>query len=1255
MKASTRASRLLALLLACVSALLILVSCGIGDVVKFEIKFMVGEEVYDTISTSGNEALQLPDNPTKDGYTFDGWYWDNNTWQTPFSATSFLNTPLTGDMKVYAKFTEIGSVVIDTLPVPNTAYKLFVDQSNASARCFLNGAVDTYYLGTTTDVSASVNVYVENADASGKYYLFCVYNGARQYINMVKNGTMYNAVYNNAPITAYSYDLERKTFIGSLDGNDLVLAANAENNYKRIGVRYLNENNFVAQLLLSTTPDTVIPEISANKATVKGIQDGAIGLYETTATVYGINERSFIIGDGTGYMLVFKSTGWTKDVALGDKLTVVGKTTVYGGSKQFNTDATYTKVGTEAVSYPTPTSPTSAELDAYSTASSIAPVYAKLRGLVEIDGAYYDLKIDGATVTGSLKYPDADLLAKITALNGKYAEVTGFITGTSGGGAFLEIMVIDMVESEDQSGGNEGGNTPGGDNPGGAPELHPEEIVREAYKLAVGETLGVHTLTGVIVSVDTPFSTQFNNVTVTIVVGDLTDKPVQAFRLEGVGADVIKVGDTITVTGTILNYNDGTPTGKVEFDKGCHLDSYVSAGGGNEGGDGDGGNDGPEYISASIEDVFSSPIGTLCELDGTVVAINAQSFLIADETGYLLVYRGSSWTVDVEIGDTLTLKGASAKFGTCVQLGASATYEISGTSSVEYGNPRVLDAEALDAFSDDLITNPEYVKATGTLVIDGAYYNLTFESAEIIGSFTYPLVSDAEALATLNGKKITVTGYVTGTNRDGLFLSIIVTDYEEFVETIEPESHEHPLVERPALEPTCKDDGNRLCYYCELCDKLFSDAEGTVEVTIEDVLLESTGDHNYVDGTCTECGEADPDYTPPVADAVTVTEALALEVGAEVKVSGTVSFVRGTWNGASVTAYLTDGENYILLYKLATDVSLGDTVTVTGAIGEHSGVKQIAAGATAEITASGAEVAFPEYTFAELEALKDGTNITVVGTVSEINSAWSEQYGNMNVYITDGEGNTLYVYRLRTQVEVGDLITIVGTKGSYNDIVQVGEAASATISEPPTECEHNYVDGACTECGEADPDYVAEMTIAEALAAENGTKVVVSGTVSFVRDAWNSQHSNMTVYITDGTDYILLYRLGTEVALGDTVTVTGNIKTYNNVNQIDQGATAEITASGAEIEFPEYTFAELEALKDGANITVVGTVSEIVSAWNEQYGNMNVYITDGEGNTLYVYRLRTQVEVGDLITIVGTKGSYNGAVQVGEAASAVKS
>lgn len=104
------------------------------------------------------------------------------------------------------------------------------------------------------------------------------------------------------------------------------------------------------------------------------------------------------------------------------------------------------------------------------------------------------------------------------------------------------------------------------------PQLNtPAEVVDAAYALAAGEVLGEYTLTGVITSVDLAYDSNYKNVTVTIAVAGKEDKPIVAFRLKGENADVIKAGDTITVTGTLKNYN-----GTVEFDAGCTLDAYVA-------------------------------------------------------------------------------------------------------------------------------------------------------------------------------------------------------------------------------------------------------------------------------------------------------------------------------------------------------------------------------------------------------------------------------------------------------------------------------------------------------------------------------------------------------------------------------------------------------------------------------------------------------------------------------------------------------
>ena len=79
-----------------------LASCG--NDVEFNVKFIVDGEVYATVGTSGEETIKIPENPTKEGYIFDGWYWDNGTWQKPFTANSLLDAPLSSDMSVYAKW-----------------------------------------------------------------------------------------------------------------------------------------------------------------------------------------------------------------------------------------------------------------------------------------------------------------------------------------------------------------------------------------------------------------------------------------------------------------------------------------------------------------------------------------------------------------------------------------------------------------------------------------------------------------------------------------------------------------------------------------------------------------------------------------------------------------------------------------------------------------------------------------------------------------------------------------------------------------------------------------------------------------------------------------------------------------------------------------------------------------------------------------------------------------------------------------------
>ncbi len=69
-----------------------------------KISFVVDGEVYKTIETSGEEYLLFPQNPTKDGYVFEGWFLDEGIWSEPIDGYFLLNDKLTQDISVYAKF-----------------------------------------------------------------------------------------------------------------------------------------------------------------------------------------------------------------------------------------------------------------------------------------------------------------------------------------------------------------------------------------------------------------------------------------------------------------------------------------------------------------------------------------------------------------------------------------------------------------------------------------------------------------------------------------------------------------------------------------------------------------------------------------------------------------------------------------------------------------------------------------------------------------------------------------------------------------------------------------------------------------------------------------------------------------------------------------------------------------------------------------------------------------------------------------------
>ena len=72
----------------------------------YTITFVSDGATVATVQTAGHETIALPENPTKSGYDFNGWYFDNETFLKPFEADYYESTNLTGNVTIYAKFTE---------------------------------------------------------------------------------------------------------------------------------------------------------------------------------------------------------------------------------------------------------------------------------------------------------------------------------------------------------------------------------------------------------------------------------------------------------------------------------------------------------------------------------------------------------------------------------------------------------------------------------------------------------------------------------------------------------------------------------------------------------------------------------------------------------------------------------------------------------------------------------------------------------------------------------------------------------------------------------------------------------------------------------------------------------------------------------------------------------------------------------------------------------------------------------------------
>ena len=102
-----------------------------------------------------------------------------------------------------------------------------------------------------------------------------------------------------------------------------------------------------------------------------------------------------------------------------------------------------------------------------------------------------------------------------------------------------------------------------------------------------------------------------------------------------------------------------------------------------------------------------------------------------------------------------------------------------------------------------------------------------------------------------------------------------------------------------------------------------------------------------------------------------------------------------------------------------------------------------------------------EVTCAEAATLEDGTEVILKGTIHAIDGDWDTYYKNMNVTLKD-ESGTFYLFRLSTQVQLGDIVTVTGVIGSYNEAKQLAQGSTAVVTGHDTSYDKEVVEGVVT-------------------------------------------------------------------------------------------------------------------------------------------------------------------------------------------------
>ena len=280
----------------------------------------------------------------------------------------------------------------------------------------------------------------------------------------------------------------------------------------------------------------------------------------------------------------------------------------------------------------------------------------------------------------------------------------------------------------------------------------------------------------------------------------------------------------------------------------------------------------------------------------------------------------------------------------------------------------------------------------------------------------------------------------------------------------------------------------------------------------------------------------------------------------EVSLTGEVIAINTIYNAdfqnITVTIQVTGAEDKpITCYRMkgdgVQDVMIGNIITVSGIIKNYSGTIEFDQGCQMLKMEKG-EAVTPRTDPIEIlqaaYALEKGAmlpyQVTLTGTVTEIRTAYNPDYSNISVVIeiADAENMPLLCYRMKGEgvewLAVGDLITVTGMITNYNGTIEFNAGSIMTKclpggkEIPPSDDEAQILNDLTALAPGQKLPYVATLT----------------GKVTSIDFEYDPDYKNITVTMDVNGTAIQCFRLTgdgiDQIAVGDTITVTGNMENY---------------------------------------------------------------------------------------------------------------